>query len=257
MSDTRIDPEFSRALRSALIERVERRRRIVHVWLGVGVIAGLGLAGTAAATAAYLIEPGGTALAELDRPTVETHIGPATIELGAPPEGATHVRMELWCLSSGTFVFDDGAAMSCTDSDAGTPAGWSSYSLPIATGTTGTTITAPDDAEWRISVAYTSEHSTQWAENARGETYGVANERGTPDLVAVIATNGAEGYVYADELADADGSAAAERFSTPEEALAWQQAHEGRAVVVPVYDNDGETRIGEFIVAPEPTPAQG
>ena len=36
--------------------------------------------------------------------------------------------------------------------------------------------------------------------NADGLTYGVANERGTPDLVAAIASNGKVGYVYSRDM---------------------------------------------------------
>lgn len=37
--------------------------------------------------------------------------------------------------------------------------------------------------------------------NAKGETYGVESpENGTPDLIAVVATNGQSGYAYARDL---------------------------------------------------------
>gem|GEM_PF-6798990 len=37
-------------------------------------------------------------------------------------------------------------------------------------------------------------------------------------------------------------------FKSPEEALAWQSAHAGTSVEIPVYRSDGETKVGVFRV---------
>ncbi|KTS13628.1 hypothetical protein RSA3_03915 [Microbacterium testaceum] len=84
------------------------------------------------------------------------------------------------------------------------------------------------------------------AVNDRGQTYGSAGAGEEPDLIAVVATNGRQGYVDADELADATGSS--QNFTSPEEALRWQEERAGRAVVVPVFLSDGVTRVGDFVV---------
>lgn len=88
--------------------------------------------------------------------------------------------------------------------------------------------------------------------NANGLTFGSAADSPAPgmepDLILVIATNGVEGYVRTAELEEANGSAAAETFTSPEEALAWQEANSGDRYV-PVYDQDGERVIGEFLIA--------
>lgn len=88
--------------------------------------------------------------------------------------------------------------------------------------------------------------------NAKGLTFGSAAEANAPenepDLIAAVATNGKEGFVYKSDLDQANGSAAAENFKSPEEALAWQE-NEGRLdKTIPVYAVDGEKVIGQFVV---------
>lgn len=58
------------------------------------------------------------------------------------------------------------------------------------------------------------------------------------------ATNGLEGYVYRDELDEATGI----NMSSPEEALKWQRQTAGTTVDLPVYESDGSTLIGEFVI---------
>ena len=60
-----------------------------------------------------------------------------------------------------------------------------------------------------------------------------------PDLVAAVATNGREGYVYAKDLESPTPS-------SPVEAARWQEEHTGDVDSIPVYLADGETVIGEF-----------
>lgn len=59
--------------------------------------------------------------------------------------------------------------------------------------------------------------------NARGESYGVPNDNGIPDLVSAQATNGEIGYTRESE----------------------QRAFEGEGYIR-VYEADGETVIGWF-----------
>ena len=82
-----------------------------------------------------------------------------------------------------------------------------------------------------------------WPVNERGETYGVQGNSATaPDLILVVATNGLEGYAYSAEMEAAEGTG----FTSPEEALAWQEANKGKHWDVPVYESDGVTEIGTF-----------
>lgn len=88
--------------------------------------------------------------------------------------------------------------------------------------------------------------------NAGGLTFGSAADAPSPDqepqLILAQATNGKEGYVKKSELDEANGSAAAAEFSSPEEALKWQASLINEVVKIPVYDVDAKTVIGEFEV---------
>lgn len=83
--------------------------------------------------------------------------------------------------------------------------------------------------------------------NANGETYGTYIDKGDdqweePDLMAVIGLNDVEGYVRRVDLYD-------ESFnpSTPEEFLAYVEERDKNGPrVIPVYEKDGITVIGEF-----------
>jgi hypothetical protein len=60
--------------------------------------------------------------------------------------------------------------------------------------------------------------------NAKGQTFGAPNEKGSPDLIPVRATNGAIGYaLWADFI-----------------------SHGAEGDSFPVYESDGTTVIGEF-----------
>ncbi len=201
------------------------------------------------AAAAILNQPGGTQVAELTSPVTTTHTGTATVELGHAPRGATHIRMNLVCLSAGTFTFPDGASMSCSATDATQPARYrtSEYSIPLTAKQHSVTITTSPEATWTLTATYASEHVTAWATNPRGDSYGAINGNGTPDLIAVIATNGKEGYVFATDLAHADGSD--QNFTSPDQARKWQRDRQGKTISIKVYLSDGTTRIGTFGIA--------
>lgn len=88
--------------------------------------------------------------------------------------------------------------------------------------------------------------------NADGLSYGSAADATSPatepDLIRVEASNGLVGYVIKTELDAANGTTAAESFKSPEDAIRWQEA-EGRIDhTVTVYDVDGKSAIGEFVV---------
>lgn len=246
MSTIEIDPAFSAALRAALVEHVAQtavRQHRRRVRVGVGAFLGLGLAAGGVAAAGNLLAlPGADLASQLAAPLTVTRTGPATVELGAAPKGATHVTLELTCLTAGTFTFADGVRVACSGSDAATST--ASYTLPLAPGQHATSIRAGEGDEWRLTATYVHLQSTAWAVNAKGDTYGVENGHGTPDLVAVEATNGRTGYAYATDLAKAEGSG----FTSPAEALAWQDAHQGTSASIPVYEADGATVIGEFVI---------
>jgi hypothetical protein len=192
----------------------------------------------AAAAAGWLSLPGGDVVTT-EAPTVTvTRTGTATVELGAVPNGATDVMLKLTCLTAGTFTFQDGASLICSPTDAGTRFGVATYKLALAPGQHSTSITTTDDARWTLSATYVHVAVTEWGKNAEGLTYGVANARGTPDLVAVIATNGRSGYAYNRDLSP-PGPTGLQTGSEPSR-------------TIPVYTSDGHTRIGEFVIGDPP-----
>jgi len=90
--------------------------------------------------------------------------------------------------------------------------------------------------------------TTVWETNESGVTYGSALKATSPSdepaLILVVATNGKEGYVYRDDLAVIEGTG----FKSPDEALKWQNSMAGKIGSVSVYEVDGKTVIGEFVI---------
>ena len=255
MNQIHVDDVFSDALRAELLTRVEKTapahsRKRTRLWAGAAVLAGIGALGGVAATAAGIFStPGSTQITPLASPVTETHTGTATVQLGAAPAGSTGIEMQLHCLSPGTFNYSRGASTTCDQDDVGTPRDWSRYTIPLIPGEESITITTGPEASWKLTAQYVSTEITDWAVNADGDTYGAQNENGSPDMVAVIATNGTSGYVYRTELEDANGTAAIKTFKSPAEALAWQEARMGKDFAIPVYDSTGKTVVGEFVIS--------
>ena len=244
------EPTFGSSLRTELQRRVRlaarpvwRRPRVLVTAAGVAVTLALG--GTAAATAGLIVLPGAPNVVPLGKAVAEQHQGTSSVDLGTPPAGATNIAVEFWCLSPGNFTLGDGSVVTCDASDVGSR---SVATLPLATGQHSTSVSTSNDAQWKLSAAYVNSTTTPWAVNAHGQSYGVPNSHGTPDLVAVQTTDGKDGYALATEIADANGTTAAKTFKSPQDALDWQKSMAGKTVVVPVYLSDGTTRIGDFDV---------
>lgn len=252
MNTTQMSPDFAAAFRARLVEHVTktapplRRRRRVFV---TGAIAlSLMLGGTATAAATGLLPlPGGRDTTELAGTRIDTFTGSGALELGEQPSRATGVAVSLKCLSPGTFVFDDGAALDCTASGDGTHS--TTYTVPIsAISNDQVTITTDPDAVWSLSAVWVSEETTDWVVNDEGHTYGVLNDDGEPDLIAVMTTDDKLGYVWKADLDEADGTTAARTFTSPEDALRWQEENAGIVRHIPVYESDGKTQVGIFQV---------
>lgn len=64
-----------------------------------------------------------------------------------------------------------------------------------------------------------------------------------PDLILVETAEGVSGYVYKSDLDEASGA----NVSSPREALSWQEAAQDLRKI-PVYEVDGITQIGSFVV---------
>jgi hypothetical protein len=186
-------------------------------------------------------QPGEDVVTPLSEPVTKAGTGgTTTIELGPRPPLANKVEIRLTCLSSGTFNFSGGGialcSMSDTPEDPPTP---QALQLPLSPGQTSLTITASHDARWRLTTSYVRAIPSAWSVNASGQTFGVLNENGIPDLVAVQAANGREGYVYAQQRFPALAS------SPPKGTTGQSRPDQTRSV--PVYLSDGKTRIGDFV----------
>ncbi|MGA3222063.1 MAG: hypothetical protein ABSE77_23865, partial [Acidimicrobiales bacterium] len=246
-----MDPVFASALRDALVAHVEATRRQRRRWrwrVGLGVLAGSTVvAGGAALAASLLSQPGAPLDTQLGSVVTATRTGTATINLGPAPAGATNLSLTLTCLSAGTFYFPDGS-MSCSPADLRQPPAYRQASevVPLAPGQRSVIIKTSPESSWALQAAYINRVITPWATNARGETYGVWNQDGTPDLVAVVIDQGKlQGYVKASDLNCASGLDA---VHSPAEALAWDKASEDRDISLPVYKSDGTTVIGTFVM---------
>jgi hypothetical protein len=237
-----MDETFASALRQLLVEQVEAssdqerqsfrvsRRWTVRAGAVLALIVGGG--GIAYATGAWSV-PGSDVVTPLSAPVTVTGTGTETVQLGAQPAGAKALEMDFTCLTAGSFTFADGSAVEC-DGGSDQP---STYAMPIAPGTDATTITATPGARWRLTATYSTVAVSAWGLNASGQTYGAANQNGIPDLVAVQATNGRTGYVYAYRLYPPGPKPI-------KQALAQNNAPPTKLTV---YESDGKTAIGEFI----------
>lgn len=244
MNHLRVDDRFSNALRAELVSRVQkaspaRPRKSARLWLGAGALAGAGLlGGIGAAVAGLFTPPGAETVTALASPVTEIYTGTATVELGEPPEGATGIQLDLTCLTTGRFEFEDGASSICTAAD-----NWTGYTVSLAPGQDSVTIRTDPESRWQLTAKYVKQERTELGVNAKGESYGVESpENGGPDLIAVLATNGGSGYVYARDLyggpMPASPEDAVENFNTP------RPPRE-----IPVYLSDGETKVGIFEAA--------
>jgi hypothetical protein len=252
MSMLEMDPVFTSALREALVATVEVAPRVRRRWrwrVGAGVFVVSSLVAGGAALAGGLFSPPG---APIDTPlgsvVTVSRTGSATIDIGPPPAGATDLSLTLTCLTVGKFDFPDGSGVSCVAADL-------RHTPPIARGATEVIPISPDEhtvtidtsanARWMLRATYVNRVTTSWGRNASGQSYGVQNRNGTPDLVAVEVDHGkVQGYVKATELNCAGGG----YVDSIEQALDWDKASQDRDISIPVYKSDGTTGSGRFVV---------
>ena len=235
----KMDDQFAAHLRAALVEHVEatpvrerRTRRHTALGAGIGILI---LGGGVAYAAGILGLAGADVVTPLAASVTVTGEGTQTVELGIPPAGTTDIDLTLTCLTAGTFFTADGASLQCDRQDAGT--GQMGWQLPVQVGQHATVIRAGDAQRWRLTATYAQVSTSDWAVNANRQTYGVANDNGTPDLVAAIATNGKTGYVYAHDLQTTAPTAL--QSGTPP----------GQTRTIPVYTSDGHTEIGQYLIS--------
>ncbi|GAA0963891.1 hypothetical protein [Frigoribacterium faeni] len=224
-----MQPETSAAIRMELaalgtrassLQRHQRRARVTASLVGVAAVA----LTTSAAALFVANAPGATVTSALGTTTTATHTGPALVDIGAAPATAGAVIIDVTCLNRVGVVqvpTDDGTSTSgidCSVSDSGTmhvtdgqlPDGGTQFSVNASPGTT-----------WRATLQYASSVTSEWGVNAQGQTYGIENRQGHPDLVPYTADNGRKGWVLWEKTFGAD-----------------------RVGTVDVYETDGVTVIG-------------
>ena len=195
------------------------------------------------------LAPGGTLVTELAPAIEEQHAGTASVSLGQPPVGATGIAISLECLSPGSFAYPDGARLACTKADmrerrsADQMPLYARYLIDLQDGQTAFTVTTSNAARWEVVASYVATETTDWGVNENGQTYGMQNENGSPDLVRVAVEGADFGYAYAEQL---DNPSGLPEPTTPEEAGEYTRATQGRTYDIPVYESDGVTRIGTF-----------
>ena len=251
------------------IAHVRRRRRLAGAATGLGVVAAsvavlilvtgapdsqgrpatLVPTSSASPSAPSLPPPtlGAQEVSPLTSPVVFTGTGTKTVELGPYPDSVetNAIDIRLVCLSAWTFTVNPGGtSITCAASDVGNPRGASityPYVMPLAFGQHTLTVSTAAAASWRLTARYAAVRDTPWGVNASGQTYGMENDSGTPDLIAVSFKNGETGYAYSSQV----GPNSCPQPANPTQALEWQNTPLV-TVHVPVYLSDGKTRIGQL-----------
>ncbi|GAB6903897.1 hypothetical protein [Kineosporia succinea] len=241
-----MDPTFTQALREQLIARVHtstaRRRR--KSWRIAGALAGVAMAGSAAAAVATnpRPQPGTDQVRVLRAGEQIEGSGPTTIDLGRPPADATHIELTFTCLDAATYTFQDGSALICDREQLQRPISTERQAIAITSGTRTLSVETIQGARWRLTADYSNRRRTPYATNAAGDTYGASSDgHEDPELVAVMATNGKSGYAYFTDLN-------LPLPTSPAEAQTQQEENRGKRRVIPVYTSDGTTVIGQFVM---------
>lgn len=278
-------PARSDAIRAGLVAEVgmtpPRRRRML--WAATLVVGGA-LAGAGVSTAAFAatgvlemrpviaqpsgqpvpdlpdavpapagITPGAPIVSLLGEPVTAAVPGTSEVPLTERPDGATHARVVVTATHAGGLSFGTDPGGNNTSISGGVEsATW--FDFPLDGTVRALYIDASDGFEGTVVVQFVSYLPTMLGVNARGETYGVGESVGSPDLVLAEGTapdgSRVTGYVRASDLAwsspDHHGMP-----SSPEEALAWQtetQEKYPNGWTLALFESDGVTEIGRFQV---------
>ena len=273
-------PDRSDAIRSGLITEVDRRTRrsgiTRRVLAGAALVtAGLLVGGAVsaftlanrtptgapegAATPEW-VPPGAPIISLLGDPVTQRVDGTIEISLPPVPNGATHVRLTVTCLTVGLTSWGldpiSNPSIGCGVNDMdGTHDNSAWFDFELSTGDPTIYIGANAGVQSIVTYQFLNYVPTAWGVNANGQTYGVQKPNGkTPDLIAVVGMdsegNGikGEGYAYSSDL-DAFGPDWPNQPTSPDQAIAWQEARDAKypnGWDIPVYASDGTTKVGTF-----------
>lgn len=248
MNTPALSPAFSSALRAHLVAEARsprRRRRRWGVW-AAGATAAVILGGTSAAVASGVLPlPGAPQDTALGVERSVEGAGTGALDLGPVPDGATDVALTLQRRDAGTFDLPGTGSVVCTE-PGDSAASWT-VALD-AVDPANLQVVTDAGVRWSLVGQYVSRETLPLETDPDGLTFGSIVGGETPDLVAVVATNGREGYVRRTDLEDADGTTAARSFRSPADALAWQEERGTTSITIPVYASDGRTVLGDFVV---------
>lgn len=112
----------------------------------------------------------------------------------------------------------------------------------------GTTAFAAQDALLVQTSTPGSPGTPQFARNASGLTFGSAAQaispETEPDLIQAQGKDGVEGYVFKRDLDYQP------KFTSPAEAVKWQNTNAGKQISIGLYDSSGTKRVGTFVITP-------
>jgi hypothetical protein len=127
--------------------------------LSAALLTGCGAENDAEAGSQSPTYPGSTATAVAD-PVFGTFTGTQTIELGAPPTEATHIYVELTCLSAGILLLHDTDEVTCAEPNEGTTQAFSSF--PLSPDQTSFEVATSDtDVSYMVRAVYENGASVQ------------------------------------------------------------------------------------------------
>lgn len=285
--NARFSEQRSAAIRAGLVaEAARQQRQRPHGWRAVGLLMVGVLAGAGAASAAFAAG-GGAPVPHPAATSTTTSSGAfipappgvvpgtpvisllgaaksllvehrATLDVSKRPEGATHVRVAVTCLTAGTTTFGTDAggnnpSIECeaVDPEAAYNVAWQDFELGKSVDKLY--FTASDGATASVSVQFINRVPTRLGVNARGQTYGVLDApEGHPDLVWTAGrdSNGQDvsGYCLRADL-DAFSPDHPGQPTSPAEAVRLQEERDRKypnGWDIPLYESDGETQIGTF-----------
>ncbi|MDO9591513.1 MAG: hypothetical protein Q7J04_10255 [Microcella sp.] len=264
----------------ATVALIQNRRRAPGWVPGAALlVAGLVTGGTVSAAAVTSLQPAsqpaprsgpieappgvlpGVPIISLLGETVSYEItGGTALDLPEPPDGTTHLRTTVTCLTAGPLSWGtdpegNNPSLYCSGDDVQAGTGTAEMDFPLGAESQDLFAQTGPDGRALLVVQYVNYVPTALGRNASGETYGAAWEGLEPDLVAVmgVAPDGSSilGYARATDL-NAFGPDWPGQPTSPEEALEWQRERDERypdGWEVPVYSPDGRTVLGTFFIS--------
>jgi hypothetical protein len=248
MNDVDLDPTFSAGFRAALVDEVARskkpRRRI---WFGaafVGILLATGAGGVATAT--LNTPPGAPVYEQVGETATRTLTESGDLDLGVPPAGANSISFDVVCRSAGSWSLEVYGGAACEPDELGQTR---SGAVPLTLSQQSRLhVDLEPGTEIDVTAAYSTKIMTDLGVNASGQTYGASgwseSPEDEPDLIAARATNGRTGYILNTDQSIIDMTGGVTQAEIDD-----YIANTGRADrLIPVYESDGRTVIGEFLI---------